>query len=145
VAELGRDKIHAISGKPPTSRPASPAARWFAEKMPPLWAKTAMTAEVHGVVTHFLTGRWATSTASADPMGLLDVKSYDWSDELIAAAGLTREQLPQLFRPGESWARSRPQPRSSPASNRERPSSPAAATGNAPAPAPTSSSRAAPM
>ena len=33
-----------------------------------------MTAEVHGVLTHFLTGQWATSTASADPMGLLDVE-----------------------------------------------------------------------
>jgi xylulokinase len=66
-----------------------------------VWAKTAKTAEVHGVLTHFLTGQWATSTASADPMGLLDVGAYDWSDVLLKAARLTREQLPRLHRPGE--------------------------------------------
>jgi sugar (pentulose or hexulose) kinase len=101
VAELGRDKIHHISGKPPDVTPCLYRCRWFSKHMPKMWAKTAKTAEVHGVVTHFLTGRWATSTASADPMGLLDVSSYDWSDALIKAARLTREQLPQLFRPGE--------------------------------------------
>ena len=60
-----------------------------------------MTAEVHGVLTHFLTGHWHTSTASADPMGLIDMARYDWSDELLAAVGLTRDQLPKLFRPGD--------------------------------------------
>ena len=49
---------------------------------PALWKKTAKTAEVHGVLTHFLTGHWQTSTASADPMGLIDMARYDWSDEL---------------------------------------------------------------
>jgi xylulokinase len=34
-------------------------------------------------------------------MGLLDVARYDWSDELLKAVQLTREQLPKLFRPGE--------------------------------------------
>ena len=60
-----------------------------------------MTAEVHGVLTHFLTGQWATSVSSADPMGLIDVKAYDWSDTLLKAARLTRQQLPKLHRPGE--------------------------------------------
>ena len=101
VAELGRDRIHKISGKPPDVTPCLYRCRWFSKHMPKMWEKTAKTAEVHGVITHFLTGRWATSTASADPMGLLDVSAYDWSDELLKAARLTREQLPQLFRPGE--------------------------------------------
>ena len=101
IAEIGRDRIHKISGKPPDVTPCLYRCRWFSKHMPKVWAKTAKTAEVHGVITHFLTGRWATSTASADPMGLLDVESYDWSEPLIKAARLTREQLPQLFRPGE--------------------------------------------
>ena len=70
--------------------------------MPSLWKKTAMTAEVHGVLTHFLTGHWHTSTASADPMGLIDVGPLRLVGRtLIAAAGLTRDQLPKLFRPGD--------------------------------------------
>ncbi|MBC8036829.1 MAG: xylulose kinase, partial [Rhizobiales bacterium] len=42
-----------------------------------------------------------TSTASADPMGLLDLASHDWSDELLTAVGLDRSRLPKLFLPGE--------------------------------------------
>ena len=100
TAELG-DEIHRISGKPPDVTPCLYRCRWLSTHMPKLWAKTAMTAEVHGVLTHFLTGHWATSVSSADPMGLIDVKSYDWSDTLLKAARLTRLQLPKLYRPGE--------------------------------------------
>ncbi len=98
-AELG-DDIHRISGKPPDVTPCLYRCRWLSTHMPRLWAKTAMTAEVHGVLTHFLTGQWSTSVASADPMGLIDVKLYDWSDKLLGAAHLTRQQLPKLYRPG---------------------------------------------
>jgi len=42
-----------------------------------------------------------TSTASADPMGLLDLEKGDWSDELLDAVDLPREKLPQLVRPGQ--------------------------------------------
>ncbi len=101
TGEIGLDKVHHISGKPADVTPCLYRCRWLSNHMPKLWSKTAMTAEVHGVLTHFLTGQWATSTASADPMGLLDMTSYDWSDALLSSARLTREQLPRLFRPGE--------------------------------------------
>jgi xylulokinase len=100
VSELG-DSIHRISGKPPDVTPCLYRCRWLSTHMPKLWRNTAKTAEVHGVLTHYLTGRWATSTASADPMGLLDLAAMDWSDSLLKAARLTREQLPELFRPGD--------------------------------------------
>ncbi|TIM18097.1 MAG: xylulose kinase, partial [Mesorhizobium sp.] len=41
-----------------------------------------------------------TSTASADPLGLLDVKNGTWHPELVAAAGLRPDQLPELVTPG---------------------------------------------
>ena len=61
---------------------------------------TAMTSEVHGYLVHKLTGEWATSTASADPMGFLDLARMDWSDELLATVGLDRSKLPRLVAPG---------------------------------------------
>lgn len=99
VAELG-DEIHQITGKPADVTPCLYRCRWFSTHMPKMWAKTAMTAEVHGVLTHFLIGQWATSVSSADPMGLIDGKAFDWSDKLLKAARLTRDQLPVLHRPG---------------------------------------------
>jgi sugar (pentulose or hexulose) kinase len=100
-AEIGAAEIHRISGKPADVTPCIYRCRWLATHMPKVWQKTAKTAEVHGVLAHFLTDRWATSLASADPMGLLDVAAYDWSDRLLAAARLRRDMLPDLVRPGD--------------------------------------------
>lgn len=101
ASAIGADRLHAISGKPSDVTPCIARCLWFSRHMPKMWKQTAKTAEVHGVLTHYLTGQWHTSIASADPMGLLDVAKYDWSDELLKAVQLTREQLPKLFRPGD--------------------------------------------
>jgi xylulokinase len=98
--ELGADRLHDISGKPADVTPCLYRCRWFQRHMPGLWKKTHRTAEVHGVLTHELTGNWHTSIASADPMALIDMRAGDWSDVLLRAAGLRREQLPELHRPG---------------------------------------------
>jgi sugar (pentulose or hexulose) kinase len=101
VKALGRDEIHRISGKPVDLTPCLYRCAWFQAHMPDIWRKTSKTAEVHGVLVHHLTGQWTTSTASADPMGLLDMKTQDWSDTLLNAVGLSRAQLPKLVKPGE--------------------------------------------
>ncbi len=98
---IGKDRLHRISGKPSDVTPCIGRCLWFHKHMPKMWAKTAMTAEVSGVLAHWLTGEWRTSLASADPMGLLDVAQYDWSDELLHAVHLNRAQLPELYRPGQ--------------------------------------------
>ncbi|WP_119393083.1 FGGY-family carbohydrate kinase [Taklimakanibacter lacteus] len=103
-ARLGRHEIHRISGKPVDMTPCLYRCAWFDAHMKEMWAKTSKTAEVHGVLVHHLTGQWVTSTASADPMGLLDMQAQDWSDTLIEAVGLTRAQLPRLARPGQRIA-----------------------------------------
>jgi sugar (pentulose or hexulose) kinase len=57
-------------------------------------------ADVHAYLVFRLTGRWVTSTASADPTGMLDMLRLDWSDEILNAAGIPRRKLPPLERPG---------------------------------------------
>lgn len=101
AAALGPEFLHEMSGKPSDVTPCITRCMWLGKHRPKIWNSTAMTAEVHGVLTHFLTGQWHTSTASADPMGLLNMRKYDWSDELIGHVGLSRQQLPKLFRPGQ--------------------------------------------
>ncbi|MGE0004502.1 MAG: FGGY-family carbohydrate kinase [Parvibaculaceae bacterium] len=105
VKAVGREEIHRISGKPVDLTPCLYRCAWFQAHMPEIWRKTAMTAEVHGVLVHRLTGEWVTSTASADPMGLIDMRTQDWSDTLLEAVGLTRSQLPKLAMPGEEIGR----------------------------------------
>jgi sugar (pentulose or hexulose) kinase len=100
AAEVGADRLHQISGIPNDITPCRTRCRWLSKHEPKIWSRTAKTAEVHGVITHFLTDEWKTSLSSASPMGLLDAKGYDWSDILLKAARLTREQLPKLVASG---------------------------------------------
>ncbi len=100
ASEVGAERLHQISGIPNDITPCRTRCRWLSKHEPKVWSRTSKTAEVHGVIAHFLTGEWKTSLSSASPMGLLDAKSYDWSDELLKAARLTRAQLPSLVASG---------------------------------------------
>ena len=101
AAEVGAKHLHQISGIPDDITPCRTRCRWLSKNMPKVWGKTVKTAEVHGVIAHFLTGEWKTSVSSASPMGLLDAKTYDWSEVLLKAAMLTRAQLPHLVPSGD--------------------------------------------
>jgi xylulokinase len=63
--------------------------------------RTAMIADVHAFAVHGLTGCWATSWASADSLGLVDVRTFHYSDTLLDLVGLGAGQLPELVPPGE--------------------------------------------
>jgi sugar (pentulose or hexulose) kinase len=97
---FGAERVHAISGKPLDVIPCLYRMIWLREHEPEQFARTEKMAEVHGYLVFCLTGRWATSTASADPMGILDMRRLDWSDEILAAAGVPRAMMPELVRPG---------------------------------------------
>lgn len=98
---FGADRVHDLSGKPSDVLPCLYRMIWHAEHEPELFLRADRFAEVHGFLVHQLTGHWATSTASADPMGLLDMRTGQWSGEILAAAGIDVAKLPKLFRPGE--------------------------------------------
>ncbi len=97
---FGAARVHAISGKPHDIIPPLYRMIWHREVEPALFARAARIAEVHAYLTFRLTGLWATSTASADPMGVLDMRAMDWSDDILAAAGVARARMPDIVRPG---------------------------------------------
>lgn len=99
-AELGREKIRDWSGKPPDPTPAIYAVAWLAEHRPDVLKAAAAIVDVNGFLIHRLTGRLVTSTASADPLGLFDIRHATWHETLVEAAGLMPRQLPELVPPG---------------------------------------------
>lgn len=101
-AEFGAARVHAISGKPLDIIPCLYRVIWLREHEPARFARADLIADVHGYLCFRLTGRWATSTASADPMGMLDMRRLDWSDEILQAAGVPRGKMLPLERPG-AW------------------------------------------
>lgn len=101
VREHGSEEIHRITGKVPDPTPALYKLLWLREHEPDVLARTALVADVHGYLIHRLTGRWATTWACADPLGLVDMESFDWSDRVLGVVDLAREQLCELAAPGE--------------------------------------------
>jgi xylulokinase len=101
IAELGTDRVLELSGKPPDTTPAIYKLAWLARHEPELLRGAHQVAEVHAFLTQRLTGLWATSTGSADALGLLDLRAGQWSGELMELAGVRGDQMPRLVPPGE--------------------------------------------
>src|ERR687896_2674111 len=101
VEQHGSDEVHRLTGKPPDTTPALYKLLWLSEHEPDAIRRTRWVADVHAFLVNRLTGTWRTTTACADPLGLIDMDRQDWSDDLLARVGLSRERVPALVRPGD--------------------------------------------
>jgi xylulokinase len=101
VDRFGTHRIHELTGKPANPTPAFFKLLWMRENEPEILDNTSLVVDVHAYVTHRMTGAWRTSVASADPLGLLDISTRDYSDEILEIVGLKRSQLPKLVEPGD--------------------------------------------
>src|SRR3954452_16692751 len=101
VDRFGSDDVHRLTGKPADTPPALYKLLWLREHEPETIERTRWVVDVHAFLVNRLTGEWRTTTACADPLGLIDMERQDWSDELLAQVGLSRERVPTLLSPGE--------------------------------------------
>jgi len=100
VQEHGSEEIHRITGKVPDTTPALYKLLWLGANEPDVLERSARVVDVHGFLVFHLTGQWRTTSACADPLGLVDMTTFEWSDEVLRLAGLERGQLCQLDAPG---------------------------------------------
>lgn len=100
VRRLGSKRMHEVSGKPPSTTPSLYKLAWLADNEPEVLEHTSMIADVHAYLVRKLTGRWATSWASADPLNVVDMRTFEYAPELLATVGLRVEQFPELVAPG---------------------------------------------
>ncbi|MEY4300993.1 MAG: hypothetical protein RJA30_144 [Actinomycetota bacterium] len=101
VERFGSERIHELTGKPANPTPAYYKLQWLREFEPQTLQQTRRIVDVHGYLAFQLTGLWRTSVASADPLGLVDLSTGDYSDEILASVGLDRAVLPELVQPGQ--------------------------------------------
>jgi xylulokinase len=99
-ARFGAARIHQITGKPVAMTPSLYKILWLQEHEPDILRRAYKLLDVHAYLAWQLTGVWKTSWACADPMGLVDMRSFRWSDELIAALDLDPAQYVDLVPPG---------------------------------------------
>ncbi|MFO1137621.1 MAG: FGGY-family carbohydrate kinase [Paracoccus sp. (in: a-proteobacteria)] len=100
AAEVGRDRLHQITGKPVDTIPCVYRLRHFRAHTPELLDRAAHVYSVHDFLTRKLTGTASASWTSADPFGLFDIAAKQWSPEILAALGVPVTKLPPAHRPG---------------------------------------------
>lgn len=99
-ASFGADRIRAVSGKPLDVIPSLYRMIWLKQHEPEAFARADRYADVHAYLAFKLTGQWLTSSASADPSGMVDMREGVWSEEILTAAGLPMHLMPEIRRPG---------------------------------------------
>jgi sugar (pentulose or hexulose) kinase len=97
---IGKEKIHSLTGKPVDYAPVVYRLAWMKKNEPSLFRNISMICDVHAFLVWKLTGAFKTSTASADPLGLFDLKNKIWSAKILNALELKPAQLPHTFPPG---------------------------------------------
>jgi xylulokinase len=100
VEEYGSDEIHKATGKPPDTTPALYKLLWLRDHEPDVLERAARVVDVHAFLVRQLTGEWRTTWACADPLGLVDMETFEWSGEALDLVGLERGQLCELAAPG---------------------------------------------
>jgi xylulokinase len=100
AAKVGRRRIHSITGKPVDYAPVVYRLAWMKRHEPAVFRRIGMIADVHAYLAWKLTGLWRTSLASADPLGMVDMKREQWSPVVLGALGLSATQVPDLVAPG---------------------------------------------
>jgi sugar (pentulose or hexulose) kinase len=98
--KVGKKNIHRISGKPVDYAPVVYRLAWMKKHEPALFRRIGMICDVHTYLVWKLTGEFKTSWASADPLGLFDLKKKQWSPAILHALDLNEDQLPSAHAPG---------------------------------------------
>jgi xylulokinase len=97
---LGGERLHRLSGKPACTTPSLYKLMALFARVPELSSPSSRVLDVHAFLVWRLSGTCATSLASADPMGMVDMVERRWAPELLGLLGLATDQLPTLHEPG---------------------------------------------
>ncbi len=99
--ELAPEVILDRSGKVPCTTPSLYKIRMLLTRLrPELEGTEKRVLDAHGFVSHALTGRFVTSTASADPLGLVDMRGGAYDRDLCRLARVAPSELAELVPPG---------------------------------------------
>ena len=105
---VGRDRLHAISGRPVDVIPIVYRLDWLAKNKPELLARARTIVDVHSFCALRLTGEATASYTSADAFGLFDIVEQRWSGPILEHLGIPLEKFPRAVASGEEIGRVTP-------------------------------------
>ncbi|MDI6871108.1 MAG: FGGY-family carbohydrate kinase [Bacillota bacterium] len=98
---LDEKQFFTLTGGSLNQQTIPPRTLWLRRHEPETWGRLSWVLGSYDYVTYRLTGRLTLERNWALESGMYDVRREDWVDHLLAAAGLTRANLPPVVRPGE--------------------------------------------
>jgi len=102
ISRVGRERIADITANPFNGTQPLAKLLWMKRREPERYARVARAfISAKDYVVALLTGAAVTDPTSASTAGCMDMRSMDWSDELLAASETPRGLLPRIAWPGE--------------------------------------------
>jgi xylulokinase len=97
IEAVGADRGYDLLGHRLDPTCSLPKMMWLREHEPPAWERTTCVLQAKDYITLRATGRRCTDPSDASGTNAYDQRRGDWSDELLLAAGIARELLPQIL------------------------------------------------
>ncbi|MEX1296920.1 MAG: xylulokinase [Candidatus Limnocylindrales bacterium] len=97
IEAVGADHGYDILGHRLDPTCSLPKMMWLREHEPEAWARTSCVLQAKDFVTLRLTGRRCIDPSDASGTNAYDQRTGEWSDELLAAADIDRERLPEIL------------------------------------------------
>ena len=94
---LGKQRLIEITGNDALTGFTAPKILWVKENEPEVFQKTRHILLPKDYVRYQLTGDFAVDKADAAGMILLDIKTRDWSVEMLEALGIPQEWMPKTY------------------------------------------------
>ena len=94
---IGEERLSRIGGKRMDSYHVPPKILWYQKNCPDLAQKTAMYIQAAGYINFRLTGVCSCNRSDAAVSFLYDLNEGTWSNEILDAIHILKEQLPPIF------------------------------------------------
>lgn len=94
--EIGFDRMYEITGHRLSPAYTIEKVMWVKENEPEVYAKTEKVLQAKDYILFRLTGIFATDHSDASGTNAFDLEELDWSEEILRAAGISSQKLPQL-------------------------------------------------
>lgn len=94
---VGKDKFIRITGNLALTGFTAPKILWVAQNEPEVYARARHVLLPKDYIRYMLTGEYAMDKADGAGTVLFDLRSRDWSDEILSALDIPRSWMPPTF------------------------------------------------
>jgi xylulokinase len=95
LEKISAEEIYRITGHRPSAVYAIEKLMWVRDNQPDIYKDTWKMLNAKDYINFRLTGRMVTEHNDASGANAFDIKTLDWSDPILKAAGISRDKLPE--------------------------------------------------